>query len=60
MVRYNDEFNLLEAIKAVWKQEELREKLVANARHTVAAFSTERMFDATREVLTEVTSGTAG
>ncbi|HXK37054.1 MAG TPA: glycosyltransferase family 4 protein [Candidatus Paceibacterota bacterium] len=59
MVRYNDEFNLLEAIKAVWKQGDLREKLVANARHTVAAFSTERMYEATKEVLTEVTSDTA-
>ena len=56
MVRYNDEFNLLEAIKAVWKQPELQEKLAANARHTVAAFSAERMYDQTRALLDEVTA----
>lgn len=51
MVRYNDEFNLVEAIKTVWRQPELAEQLVANGYHTVAAFSIERMFSQTTELL---------
>lgn len=51
LVRYNDEFNLLEAIKAVWSQGELRERLVANAHHTVVAFSVGAMVNGVRKVL---------
>jgi glycosyltransferase involved in cell wall biosynthesis len=51
MVRYNDEFNLVEAIKTVWRQPELTEQLVANGYHTVAAFSVEKMFAQSVELL---------
>jgi glycosyltransferase involved in cell wall biosynthesis len=53
MVRYNDEFNLLEAIKTVWREADLRERMVANGRHTVAAFSIEKMFERTHALLEE-------
>ncbi len=56
LVRYNDEFNLVEAIKTLWRQTELRDHLVANGRHTVAAFSIEKMFAGTLQVLNEVSS----
>lgn len=54
LVRYNDEFNLVEAIKTLWKQAELREQMIANGRHTVAAFSIEKMYDQTHQLLTEI------
>lgn len=54
MVRYNDEFNLLEAIKTVWHQPELRERMKANAHHTVAALSVEKMYERTGRLLNEI------
>lgn len=54
LVRYNDEFNLVEAIKTLWRQTELRERLVANGRLTVAAFSVERMYEQTEKILNEI------
>jgi len=51
MVRYNDEFNLVEAIKSLWKHTELREQMIANGRHTVAAFSIEKMYAQTVQLL---------
>lgn len=54
LVRYNDEFNLVEAIKTVWRQEELREHLIQNAKHTVESFSVERMFERTAKLLEEI------
>jgi glycosyltransferase involved in cell wall biosynthesis len=53
LVRYNDEFNLVEAIKTLWRQDELRERIIANARHAVAAFSVERMYEQTGKLLTD-------
>ena len=55
LVRYNDEFNLVEAMKSLWKQGELREQMVANGRHTVAAFSIEKMYIRTVQLLTTLT-----
>jgi glycosyltransferase involved in cell wall biosynthesis len=54
MVRYNDEFNLVEAIKTLWRQAELREQFVANGRHAVAAFSVEKMYARTVELLNQL------
>ncbi|OGN19535.1 MAG: hypothetical protein A3I32_02530 [Candidatus Yanofskybacteria bacterium RIFCSPLOWO2_02_FULL_45_10] len=51
MVNYNDEFNLVEAIKTVWQGEELRERFVANGLITVEHFSLEKMFNETMAVL---------
>jgi glycosyltransferase involved in cell wall biosynthesis len=53
MIRYNDEFNLLEAIKTVWRQPELRERMIANGYHTVAAFSVDKMIQQTLVLLEE-------
>jgi glycosyltransferase involved in cell wall biosynthesis len=55
LVRYNDEFNLVEAMKSLWKQTELRDQIVANGRHTVAAFSIEKMYTRTVQLLTTLT-----
>ena len=51
MVNYNDEFNLVEAIKTVWQGQELRERFVANGLITVEHFSLEKMFNETMAVL---------
>jgi len=53
LVRYNDEFNLVEAIKTMSRQADLREQIIANGRHTVAAFSIEKMYDQTKRLLEE-------
>ncbi len=54
LVRYNDEFNLVESIKTLWRQAELREHIIANAHHTVAAFSVDKMYDQTTKLLTSL------
>lgn len=54
LVRYNDEFNLVEAIKTLWRQTELRDHLIANGRHTVAAFSIEKMYDQTIALFNDI------
>ena len=54
LVRYNDEFNLVEAIKTLWRQTELREQFIANGKHTVAAFSIEKMYARTSEFLNQI------
>lgn len=54
LVRYNDEFNLIEAIKMIWKNEELREHLIANSAHTIAGFSSERMKQETEKLLSTI------
>lgn len=51
LVKYNDEFNLVEAIKTVWKQPELREQMVINAKQTIRVFSVERMLGETTKLL---------
>ena len=54
LVKYNDEFNLVEAIKTVWKQPELREQIIANAKQTAQVFSIERMFEETVKLLNSI------
>lgn len=56
LVRYNDEFNLTEAIKTVWRQPELRKRIVANGRHTAAAFSVAHMYKRTLALLETIVS----
>ena len=53
LVRYNDEFNLAEAIKTIQKQPELRERLIAEGRKTAQNFSAERMYRETVRLLNE-------
>jgi len=51
MVKYNDEFNLIEAIKTVWQTPELRERFVEEGKKTVEHFSSEKMIDETIALL---------
>lgn len=51
MIRYNDEQNLVEAIKTLWSHAELQEQFVASAKQTAAKFSVERMLKATSDLL---------
>lgn len=51
MIKYNDEFNLIEAIRAIWNNPELREELIMGGKKTVEKFSVERMFDETISLL---------
>ena len=56
LVKYNDEFNLVEAIKTVWKQPELREQMIINAKKTAQVFSVEQMLKETTKLLLEIFS----
>ncbi|MCC6934553.1 MAG: glycosyltransferase family 4 protein, partial [Candidatus Yanofskybacteria bacterium] len=49
LVRYNDEFNIAEAIKTVSRQPELRERLIEQGRVTAQAFSLEHMYRETKK-----------
>lgn len=51
MVKYNDEFNLIEAIKTLWKMSELREQFVNEGKETVRHFSVTKMYDETIRLL---------
>lgn len=51
MVKYNDEFNLIEAIRAIWTNDDLREKIILEGKKTVEQFSVERMFEETIALL---------
>ena len=51
LVRYNDEFNLVEAIKTVWQDEKLKDELVENGKKTVQKFNSEKMITETAEIL---------
>jgi len=50
MVRYNDEFNLIEAIKTVWQIKEIREGFIEKGKETVKHFSVDNMVKETAEV----------
>jgi len=51
MVKYNDEFNLIEAIKTVWQDKELRDHFIEEGRKTVEKFSFEKMIEKTSDLL---------
>lgn len=51
MIRYNDEQNLVEAIKTLWNHAELQEQFVASAKQTAVKFSVEKMLKATSDLL---------
>ncbi len=42
MIKYNDEFNLIEAIKTVWQTEELRERFVEEGKKTAALYNIDK------------------
>jgi glycosyltransferase involved in cell wall biosynthesis len=51
MVKYNDEFNLIEAIKTVWQTPELRERFVEEGKKTAAHFNVDKMCQETIALL---------
>lgn len=53
LVRYNDEFNLLEAIKGLHQSSELKEEFIIEGKKTVEKYSLERMIDETMVLLTK-------
>ncbi|MBX4190285.1 glycosyltransferase family 4 protein [Candidatus Parcubacteria bacterium] len=54
MVKYNDEFNIVEAVRTLWTIPELRERFITEGKKTAAYFSVEKMFDETIKLLTHV------
>jgi len=53
MVKYNDEFNLIEAVKSLWQDSELKAEFVENGKKTVEKFSLEKMLSETIKFLTQ-------
>ena len=53
LVKYNDEFNLVEAIRSLWRNPELREEFTEKGKKTAEKFSSEKMFSETIKVLTK-------
>lgn len=53
MVKYNDEFNMIEAIKTVWHTPELRERFIQNGKKTASHFSPAKMLKETVDLLTK-------
>ncbi|HZZ99173.1 MAG TPA: glycosyltransferase family 4 protein [Candidatus Paceibacterota bacterium] len=51
MVKYNDEFNLIEAVRAIWNNSELRDKFIAAGRETVGELTVDNMFEQTLKVI---------
>ncbi|MDP3792307.1 MAG: glycosyltransferase family 4 protein [bacterium] len=51
LVKYNDEFNLIEAIKGLWQSQELRDEFSQKGEETVRKFSLEKMIERTIKVL---------
>lgn len=52
LVRYNDEFNLIEAIKTIWHDQEIKNDLIEAGKETAKRFSPEKMVEETIKVLT--------
>ena len=52
MIKYNDEFNLIEAIKTVWQTPELRQRFIEEGRKTVEQFSVEKTIKEITKTLT--------
>jgi len=51
LVKYNDEFNLVEAVRSLWQDSELKAEFVENGKKTVEKFSLERMLSETIKFL---------
>lgn len=52
MVKYQDEFNLVEAVKSLWQNMELQEEFKKEGKKTAEHFSSEKMIGETIKVLT--------
>ena len=51
LVKHNDEFNLVEAIKTIWQNPEFREELAESGKKTVLKFSSDKMVEQTIKIL---------
>jgi glycosyltransferase involved in cell wall biosynthesis len=51
LIKYNDEFNLIEAIKGMHQSSEFREEFAVEGKKTVEKYSLEKMIDQTFELL---------
>jgi glycosyltransferase involved in cell wall biosynthesis len=51
MVRHNDEFNLVEAIKTLHRNEAMRRRFIESGHRTADRFSVERMLEETERIL---------
>ncbi len=51
LVKYNDEFNLIEAIKTLWVMPEMREKFSEEGKNTIQQFSSDRMYKETLHLI---------
>lgn len=51
MVKYNDELNLTEAIKALFEHQDIREKFIEEGKKTAEKFTVQKMADETIETL---------
>ena len=52
LIKYNDEFNLIEAIKGMHQSPELREDFIIEGKKTVQKYSFEQMINKTFELIT--------
>lgn len=50
MIRYNDEFNLVEAVKTLWEDKDLQNQFVENGKKTAEKFKIEKMADETKQI----------
>ncbi len=53
LVKYNDEFNLVEAVRSLWNSPELREEFMEKGKKTAEKFNSEKMFAETIKILTK-------
>ena len=53
LVRYNDEFNLIEAIRSLWQSPELQKEFITKGKEAAGKFNADRMLNETLKILTE-------
>ncbi len=51
MIKYNDEFNLLEAVKTLWQNTELRQHFIEEGKKTASQYTPERTIQETKAFL---------
>jgi glycosyltransferase involved in cell wall biosynthesis len=51
MVKYNDEFNLIEVIRTLWNSPDIRERFIEEGKKTASYFTVEKMFHETVTLL---------
>ena len=51
MVKYNDEFNLIEAVKTLWSNSKLRESFSKEGKETASRYTVEKMVTKTLDVI---------